>query len=98
MLQSVPRNARSRGRFVFFASATDFGKSVSSLLSHAKTRPANTTRQRPKAAPKSQIFTHDDCNPTPVASSKYYSVRATPKLFVLLPIDCPAIYQNCGTA
>ncbi len=36
ILQSVPKNAKSRGRLVFLASATDLGKSVSSLASHAK--------------------------------------------------------------
>src|SRR5438128_1356289 len=50
MLQSVPRNARRRGRLLRLARAKEEGKSVSSLASQARMVPPSLTNNNPRSA------------------------------------------------
>src|SRR6266496_5078286 len=50
MLQSVPRNARRRGRLLRLARAKEEGKSVSPLASQARMLPSRLTNNNPSSA------------------------------------------------
>src|SRR5882724_10552985 len=57
MLQSVPRNARRRGRLLRLARAIEEGKSVSSLASQARMVPPRTKNRDPSRAPLTSCIT-----------------------------------------
>src|SRR5205085_3200051 len=94
ILQSVPKNANSRGRLVFLASATDLGKSVSSLASHAqKVRGKQRARNPQSARSKNRDFNNKYGKPGSEQVSNSSRVRAT-TLASGRRVACAAISPN----